>query len=157
MTATKRRPRGGVDPLVRLNILHTEDAKTARDRYLRASGLDDLDEQTVVEQFEERLGRAIGSELPEVAVPVQLAEAVALILKARKHRAKPRLSRVKRILEKAAVGYARQRKADIMQDGRTKATEAELQAADEASAEFKRYGVTLKPGTIRRRAHNRDK
>ena len=131
--------------------------REARAAYAKVFG-EDIDVQTLVEAFEKKVVDAICANDDTVEVPVEFAEAVAVLLKSVKrkpsHRGAPRTWWRDRITQAAVIDEARALKARFIEQGMS-ATDAEDRAARKLADKFKKLLKKFSAGTIKRRMQRR--
>ncbi len=96
-----------------------------------------------------------------VSLPLRIAELVLECAEHGMHRGQGRRgvrqSRAEMVRKQSAIGFGRQRKRELMREGGMSATEAEMQAAEEASDLLaQRYSLFLEASTIRRAMQQAD-
>jgi hypothetical protein len=137
--------RDKLNPAARLAILSLRseaDAKAAWHEVFKA----EIDVQAVVDAFEQTVLDAIVADDESIEIPVDLAEAIAVLLKSTKPSTKPRTHWRDRITQAAAVEYARSLSKNMPKD------RAAAKAAQKVSSILKKFSAgTIKDRMTRRK------
>jgi hypothetical protein len=124
-------------------------------QYLKALELEEINDQAVYDQIEHLVLDAIMLNGPVVEIDRELAQTMLLLLKngIKRSRGGQRNTRQQEISKRTLIAIGRQIKANLIA-GRMDATQAHLQAADEATAEGERHGLHVAPGYLHRAMQN---
>jgi hypothetical protein len=134
-----------------MTVLQEQNAKKARRRLLTAVELDSIDDQAIYDRFEDLVLDAFMSREPVVELGREMASVMLVLLKAgiKRSRGQQRLTRQQERTKRTLVSLGRQMKAKLVADGMS-ATQAHLQAAEEAAKEGKRRGLRCAAGYLHR-------
>ena len=145
------------DELLLRTALTEPNAAKARQQYLKACGIEDLDDQAVYQLFEDLVLDAIRFNEPAVELRRELAEAVLLLLKngIRRSRGGQRRDRLRELRKRTLVSIGRETKAECIARGMN-ATAAHFEGAEIAADEGRNHGIRLKPEYLAREMYKRN-
>jgi hypothetical protein len=140
-----------------LTVLQEPDANKSRRQYLKAFGFDEINDQAIYDLVEDRVFDAISLKEPVVEIEPELAQTMLLLLKngLKKSRGGQRNTRHHEMRKLTLVSLGRQIKAELIASGMN-ATQAHLQAAEEAAKEGKRRRLDFTAGYLQREMQNTD-
>jgi hypothetical protein len=141
-----------------MTILQEPDAKKARDQYCKAFQIDEIKDHAVYDLLEVRVFDTILSNESTVEIETELAQTMLLLLKngIKRSKGKQPNTRHQELRKRTLVSLARRRKAELIEGGMD-ATQAHLEAADEAAAEGKSHGIKYKAGYLKREMEKADR
>ncbi|MBZ0139086.1 MAG: hypothetical protein K8H87_04840 [Pseudorhodoplanes sp.] len=150
--ATARRSTRASEAVVVLAVLQEANAERARSQYLKLFGLDDINDQEVHDLFQDRMFDAIMRDEPTVEIECELAQRALLLVKSgmKRRRGGQKKDRWREMRLATLVRIGRQTKAHLVAEA-TNATQAHLQAAEEAAEEGRRHGLNFTAGYLGRK------
>jgi hypothetical protein len=134
-----------------LSILQEPNADKARRRYLETFGLDEIDDQTVYEAIEAKVCDAVMRKESIVEIEREIAQTMLLLLKRgiKKSKGGQRGTRAQRMSKRTLVELGGRIKKKLAKGGMS-ATEAHLQAADDAAEEAAQHGLKFSANYLAR-------
>lgn len=151
LAETAGRPTRDTEVLVLEAVLQEPNARRARSRYLKLFGLDEFNDQEVHDLLQDRIFDAIFHDEPTVEIERELAQRALLLVKSgmKRRRGGQKKHRWRDMQLATLVRIGRQIKAQHVADA-TNATQAHLQAAEDAAEEGRRHGLDYKAGYLAR-------
>jgi hypothetical protein len=139
------------EAVVVLAILHEANPQKARSQYLNLFELDDINDQDIHDRLQDHVFHAIMSDEPTVEIERELAECLLLLVKngMKRPRGGRRKDRWQKMRLATLVRIGRQTKMELAARG-LDATQAHLQAAEDAEEEARKHGLHYKAGYLAR-------